>query len=139
MEEFKELTINGKTAEVSIEVYHFYEMLKNHGNEPSDFNELIFDFTKFLSLWDQFKGMNDSVERKTEFEKNLKTHILCHTIKPRTQYAHQQEKRNKKDILYPVYYFDEKRVHSMAMGGNYPINECNFFVKTRSGGYVKIK
>lgn len=139
METTKLLTINGKTAKVSIAVYHFYEMLKNHGDEPADFNELIYDFTKYMSLWNQYKGMESSKEKKNEFEKTLDTHIIAHTIKPRTQYAHQQEKQNGKDMLYPVYYFDDKRVHSMAMGGNYPINECNFFVKTRNGGYVKIK
>lgn len=139
MEATKELTINGKTAEVATEVYHFYQMLKNHGDEPTDFNELISDFTKYMSLWNQYKGMEDSAESKDEFEKKLDTHILVHTIKPRTQYANQQEKRNGKNVLYPVYYFDDKRVHSMAMGGNYPINECHFYVKTRNGGYVKIK
>ena len=122
----KELTIGNKTAEVSIEVYHFYEMMKDHGAEPKDINELITDFTQFLRLWDQFKGMNDSENKKDEFEQKLTTHILCHTIKPRTKYAHQQEKKNGKNIIYPIYYFDEQRVHSMAMGGNYPINECNF-------------
>ncbi len=135
----KELTINGYTAGVSVEVYHFYEMMKNHGNEPADFNMLISDFTSFLRLWNDFKGMQDSEEKKSDFEKKLGTHIIAHTIKPRTQYAHQQEKRNGKNILYPIYYFDSERVHSMAMGGNYPISECNFFVKTRKGGYVKIK
>lgn len=139
MEEYKTLTIGEQTAEVSIEVYHFYEMLKNHGNEPESHNVLIFDFTTFMSLWDKFKGMKNSEEKKSDFEKELNTHIIAHTIKPRTQYAHQQEKKKGKNILYPVYYFDDKRVHSMAMGGNYPINECNFFVKTHNGGYVKIK
>jgi hypothetical protein len=139
MEEMKKLTINGQTAEVSVEVYHFYEMMENHGTEFKDFNELINDFTGFLRLWNNFKARNESEEKKSEFEKKLNTHILVHTIKPRTQYAHQQEKKNGKNILYPVYYFDNVRVHSMAPGGNYPINECNFYVQTRKGDYVKIK
>jgi hypothetical protein len=80
----------------------------------------------------QENGMND-------FEKKLGKHIICHTIKPRTEYCNQQEKRNGKDVLYPVYYFTNDRVHSMAMGGNYPISDCNFFVKTTKGDYIKIK
>ena len=134
-----ELTINGKTAEVAPEVHHFYEMMKSHGNEPEDFNELINDFTRFIRMWDDYKGMQESDKKKSDFEKRLDTHVIAHTIKPRTQYAHQQEKRKGKNVLYPVYYFDNERVHSMAMGGNYPINECNFYVKTRDGGYVKLK
>lgn len=138
MEQTKELTLDGKTAEVSMDVYYFYEMLKHHGDEPKNFDDLIYGFTNFIRLWDDYKGMKASEENKTEFEKKLDTHILAHTIKPRTQYAHQQEKRKGKNMLYPIYYFDEQRVHSMAMGGNYPIKECNFYVKTRNGGYVKL-
>ncbi len=139
MQETKKLTINGQTADVSYDVFHFYQMLKNHGDEPKDFNQFISDFTKFMSLWNHFKGMKATEEKKSEFEQKLDTHILAHTIKPRTQYAHQQEKKGNKNVLYPVYFFDEKNVHSMAIGGNYPINECIFWVKTRNGGYVKLK
>lgn len=134
----KELTIEGHTAEVSEDVFHCYEMLKAMDREPENFNQFIFDFQNFTSLWDNFKAMQSSETKKSDFEKKLGTHIICHTIKPRTQYAHQQEKKKGKNMLYPVYYFDSERVHSMAMGGNYPIKECNFFVKTREGGYVKI-
>lgn len=134
----KELTINGQTAQVSDDLYFFFEMLKAMDREPDDFNQFVSDYQNFTSLWVNFKAMQKSDENKGEFEKKLDTHILAHTIKPRTQYAHQQEKKKGKNMLYPVYYFDSERVHSMAMGGNYPIKECNFFVKTRNGGYVKI-
>lgn len=134
----KKITINGHTAEVSEDVYFFYQMLKAMDREPNDFNEFVSDLQNFTRLWDQFKAMKESDEKKSAFEEKLNTHIIAHTIKPRTQYANQQEKKNGKNMLYPVYYFDRERVHSMAMGGNYPIKECNFFVKTRDGGYVKI-
>lgn len=134
----KDLTINGHSAQVSDEIFYFYEMLKAVDNEPTDFNEFITDFQNFYRLWNTFKALKTSEEMKSEIEKKLSNHILVHTIKPKTQYAHHQEKKNGQNMLYPVYYFDNERVHSMAMGGNYPIKECNFFVRTKNGGYVKI-
>lgn len=134
----RKLTINGHTAEVSEEIYFFYEMLKANKNEPKDFNQFVTDFQNFYSLWLKFKAMKSAEDKKEDFEKELENHIICHTIKPRTQYAHQQEKKNGNTLLYPVYYFDDNRVHSTAVGGNYPIKECNFFVKNLYGNWVKI-
>ncbi len=134
----KSLTINGHTAEVSEEIYFFYEMLKANDQEPKDFNQFLTDFQDFYRLWRDFKAMKSAEEKKDDFEKKLEIHIICHTIKPRTQYAHQQEKRKGKSLLYPVFYFDNDRVHSTAVGGNYPIKECNFFVKSIYGDWVKI-
>lgn len=138
-EKMVKITIADETAEVAESLYHFHETMKLSDIEIADINQLVFDFTKFISLWGDFKAMEKQENGQSEFEKKLGKHIICHTIKPRTEYANQQEKKNGKDIIYPVYYFTNDRVHSMAMGGNYPISDCNFFVQTNKGNYIKIR
>jgi hypothetical protein len=134
-----EITIGTETAEVAESLAHFHEVLKQNDIPVADINQLVYDYMKFISLFRDFKTMEAQENGMNDFEKKLGKHIICHTIKPKTEYCNQQEKRNGKDVLYPVYYFTSDRVHSMAVGGNYPISDCNFFVKTTKGDYVKIK
>jgi len=138
--EMKELIIENRTFEVSESVYHFYFMMQTMDREIKDANQLISDYLKFIDLWDNYKIMKNQSENESEFEKKIAKHILVHTIKPRTEYANQQEKRNGKNILYPIYSFGTNgQLRSMAPGGNYPIKDCNIFVKSDKGGYIKIK
>lgn len=138
-EKMVEITIGSETAEVAEGLAHFYEIMKLNDSPVEDINRLVYDYVKFISLFRDFKAMEEQENGQSDFEKKLNKHIICHTIKPRTEYCNQQEKRNGKDVLYPVYYFTNDRVHSMAMGGNYPISDCNFFVQTNKGNYIKIK
>jgi hypothetical protein len=138
-ERMVEITIGTETAEVAEGLAHFYEIMKLNDCQVVDINQLVYDYVKFISMFSDFKAIQEQENGMNEFEKKVSKHIICHTIKPNTEYCNQQEKRNGKEVLYPVYYFTEDRVHSMAMGGNYPIADCRFFVKSAKGNYIKIK
>lgn len=121
-------------------LYHFSKMMESMGRDFSGFNELVFDFQKFISMWDAYQERGLIEESKSDYEKKMSSHLLAHTIKPRTKYANQQEKRNGKPILYPIYYFREDgRLESGALGCNYPVKDCNIYVKNNRGTYIKIK
>ena len=136
----KEITIGNDTFDVSESVYHFMKMMEFRDKEITDVNQLISDYSKFMDMWNDFKEMKKQTDGESEFEKKLNRQILVHTIKPKTEYANQQEKRNGKNIMYPIYYFGNNgRLESTAMGGNYPIKDCNIFVKSNKGDYVKIR
>ena len=141
MKPTKKITIGNETVEADVSLYHFHEAMKFKGENctPTSINQLLNDFIKFLDMWSDYKEMINQKSKESDFEKKLERHILCMTIKPKTEYAHQQEKEKGKNILYPVYYFTKDTVHSMAMGGNYPIKDCNFYVKSSIGNYLKIK
>lgn len=138
LEEMVEITIAGQTVVANKSLIHFLDLMKSEGIEIKDVNQLVFDYMKFIHMWKDFKTKSDQENSETDFEKELNKHIIAHTIKPKTQYAHQQQMKDGKTVLYPVYFFDRDNVHSMGVGGNYPIKECNFFVKTKRGDYVKI-
>jgi len=139
-EKMKEITIGNDTVEIAESVYHFKMMMQFRDREIKDVNQLIWDYSKFIDMWDIFKEMKNQTGGESEFEKMLDRQILAHTIKPKTEYANQQEKRNGKPVLYPIYYFrNDGYLKSMAPGGNYPIKDCNIFVRSSKGNYVKIK
>ena len=139
-EKMKEITIGNDTVDVAESVYHFKKMMEFRDREIKDVNQLITDYSKFIDMWDNFKEMEKQADGESDFEKKLDKQILAHTIKPKTEYGHQQEKKNGKPILYPIYYFrNDGYLESMAPGGNYPIKDCNIFAKSSKGGYVKIK
>ena len=133
------ITIGKDTVEVSEEVYLFYSFLKNCDRLPKSINELISDYQNFIGLWDNFKAIENRKANDSDFEKSLQNHILCHTIKPKTEYAHQQDFEGGQPVLYPIYSFNGNRLESMAMGGNYPIKDCHIYVKANNGKYIKIK
>ncbi len=139
-EKMKVITIGNDIVNVSESVYHFKQMMEFRDRKIKDVNQLITDYSKFIDMWDNFKEMEKQADGESDFEKKLDKQILAHTIKPKTEYGHQQEKKNGKPILYPIYYFrNDGYLESMAAGGNYPIKDCNIFAKSNKGGYVKIR
>jgi len=115
------ITTNGQTIEVHDILYHFIELLKLNGDNVSDISEIINDFQSYLDYWADFKK---SKKDSTYDNKHLQRFNLFHTIKPKTEYAHQQEMRNGKPVLYPIYRISNGTVYSMACGGNYPLRDC---------------
>lgn len=138
-EKMVKITIGTETAEVAESLVHFHEIMKLNNMPIADLNQLVYDYMSFISLYRDFRAKDEQENAMNDFEKKLGKHIICHTIKPNTEYCHQQGKQNGKDVMYPVYYFTQDRVHSMGVGGNYPIKDCNFFIKTYQGNYIKIK
>lgn len=133
------ITIDNEKIDVDESVYLFKRLMELRNRKIENVNQLINDYLKFIDLWDNFKEMEKQADGESDFEKELDKQILAHTIKPKTEYAHQQEMKNGKPVLYPIYYFrNDGRLESMAPGGNYPIKDCNIFAKSNKGGYVKI-
>jgi len=120
-DEMVKITTNGQTVEVNNIVYHFIELLKLNGEDVSDLTTVINNFISFLDYWEDFKK---SKKDSTYDNKHLQRFNLFHTIKPKTEYAHQQEMRNGKPLLYPIYRISNGTVYSMACGGNYPLQDC---------------
>ena len=114
-------TTNGKTIEVHKMVYHFIELLKSNDENVTDLSGIVNNFISFLDYWEDFKK---SKKDSTYDNKHLTRFNLFHTIKPKTEYANQQEIRDGKPVLYPIYRILEGTVYSMACGGNYPIKDC---------------
>jgi len=119
------ITTNGQTIEVHDILYHFIELLKLNGDNVSDISEIINDFQSYLDYWADFKK---SKKDSTYDNKHLQRFNLFHTIKPKTEYAYQQELRNGKPILYPIYRISNGTVFSMACGGNYPLRDCVLYI-----------
>lgn len=125
-EEMIEVTMEGKTFQVNKMLWHFIEFLKAHDEEASNISNVINDMQTFLHCWDDFKR---SKKDFTYDNKNLQRFNLFHTIKPKTQYYDQQRFDEKgKPLLFPVYRVTSERVHSMACGENYPIQDCILYV-----------
>ena len=124
IDEMVKITTNGQPIEVNKTVYHFIELLKSKGDDVSDITALINNFISFLDYWEDFKK---SKKDSSYDNKHLQRFNLFHTIKPKTEYAHQQEHRNGKPLLYPIYRISNGTVYSMACGGNYPIKDCNIY------------
>ena len=120
-DEMVKITTNGQTVEVNNIVYNFIELLKLNGEDVSDLTTVINNFISFLDYWEDFKK---SKKDSTYDNKHLQRFNLFHTIKPKTEYAHQQEMRNGKPLLYPIYRISNGTVYSMACGGNYPLQDC---------------
>jgi len=120
-DEMVKITTNGQTVEVHDILYHFIELLKLNGDDVSNISEIINNFQCFLDYWADFKK---SKKDSTYDNKHLQRFNLFHTIKPKTEYAYQQELRNGKPILYPIYRISNGTVYSMASGGNYPLRDC---------------
>ena len=135
----KQIKIKNGTIDLSDSLFYFIELMKAEGKDTTDINQMVNDYMNFMSLWNNFKERKTKAAGESEFEKKLNTQILVHTIKPKTKYANQQEMKNGKPVLYPIYFFREnRRLESMAIGGNYPIEDCNIFVKSNKGNYIKI-
>jgi hypothetical protein len=123
-DEMVKITANGQPIEVNKTVYHFIELLKSNGEDVSDLTSVINNFISFLDYWEDFKKSKKDPSYDNE---HLQRFNLFHTIKPKTEYAYQQEMKNGKPILYPIYRISNGTVHSMACGGNYPIEDCNIY------------
>jgi hypothetical protein len=124
-DEMVEITINGKTIMVNKMIFHFIELLKLHDEDILNVTEIVNNFSSFLECWDDFKK---SKKDFTYNNKHLQRFNLFHTIKPKTQYCHQQDMKNGKPVLYPVYRISNGTVYSMASGGNYPLKECELYL-----------
>jgi hypothetical protein len=124
-DEMVTITTNGQTIEVNKMVYHFIELVKSHGEGTSDITDIINNFQSFLDYWEDFKRSKKDFSYEN---KHLQRFNLFHIIKPKTKYAHQQEKRNGKPLLYPIYRISNGTVYSMACGGNYPLKDCIIYV-----------
>lgn len=124
-DEMIEITSNGQTFLVNKMIFHFIEFLKLHGEDTSDITTIINEFQSFLDYWEDFKR---SKKESTYDNKHLQRFNLFHTIKPKTEYTHQQEMKNGKPMLYPIYRITNGTVYSMASGGNYPLKDCNLFI-----------
>jgi hypothetical protein len=120
-EEMVKITTNGQTIQVNKMIFHFIEFLKLYGDDVSDISTIISEFQSFLDYWEDFKN---SKKEATYNNKHLQRFNLFHTIKPKTEYAHQQDFRNGKPTLYPIYRITNGTVYSMACGGNYPLKDC---------------
>jgi hypothetical protein len=120
-EKMVEITTNGETIHVSKMIFHFIEFLKSHGDDISDISMIINEFQSFIDYWEDFKK---SKKDSSYNNKHLQRFNLFHTIKPKTEYAHQQELKNGKAMLYPIYRISNGTVYSMASGGNYPLKDC---------------
>jgi hypothetical protein len=106
-------------------IFHFIELLKLLDEDVSNISEIINNFSSFRDYW---KDFNESKKETTYYNKHLQRFNLFHTIKPKTQYYHQQDMKNGKPVLYPVYRIQNGTVYSMASGGNYPIDECKLYI-----------
>ena len=123
-DEMVEIITNERTIQVNKMVYHFIELLKLHGEDTSDISTIIREFQSFLDYWEDFKkSKKDSTYNNT----HLQRFNLFHTIKPKTEYAHQQEMKNGKPMLYPIYRIKNSTIYSMASGGNYPLKDCRIY------------
>ena len=116
-----EITTNGEKILVDKEIYHFVEFLKAHGEDVTDITNIINEYQPFLNYWEDFK--NSKIE-PTYNNKHLQRFNLFHTIKPKTEYANQQDFKNGKPILYPIYRISNGTVYSMACGVKYPLKDC---------------
>jgi hypothetical protein len=123
--EMVQITSNGETFEVDKMLYHFIEFLKLHGDDISNISNIVNEFQSFLEYWDDFKK---SKRNPTYESKNLNRFNLFHTIKPNTEYANQQDYKEGKPMLYPVYRIERNTVYSQASGGNYPLVDCIIYV-----------
>jgi hypothetical protein len=124
-DEMVEITTNGQTIQVNKMIFHFIEFLKLHGDDVSDITTIINKFQSFLDYWEDFKK---SEKEATYNNKHLQRFNLFHTIKPKTEYAHQQQIQNGKPLLYPIYRITNGTVYSMASGGNYPLKDCILYL-----------
>ena len=129
------MTQDGHNFQVSKSVHLFVEFLKEMGEDVSNIDDVINAMQPFLTCWHDYKkSIFDS-----QFDNpNLKKFALFHTIKTGTQYAHQQKKVDGKPVVYPISGISNGEVHSTAVGGDYPIKDCNFFTKV-GGKIVPLK
>ena len=123
-QQMAEITTNGEKILVDKTIYHFIEFLKAHGEDVSDITIIINEFQSFINYWEDFKK---SKIEPTYNNKHLQRFNLFHTIKPKTEYAHQQEFNKGKALLYPIYRISNGTVYSMACGGNYPLKDCAIY------------
>jgi hypothetical protein len=124
-DEMVTIKTGGVTLEVNKMVFHFIELLRMHGEDVSNITSVINNFQSFLDYWEDFKK---SKKDFTYDNKHLHRFNLFHSIKPKTEYAHQQEFKNGKPLLYPIYRISNGTVYSMACGGNYPLKDCIIYV-----------
>jgi hypothetical protein len=117
-----EMTQDGQTFEVGKSLYLFIEFMKEMGHDVSNIDEVINQMQPFLTCWEDYKQSLDDAKFENP---SIKKFALFHQIKPNSKYAHQQ----KKGILYAISRISQDTVHSTAVGGNYPVKDCNFFVK----------
>ena len=121
-DEMIEITLDGgKKIEVNKMIWHFIELLKIHDDAIPDITTIINEFSSFLDYWNDFRM---SIKDAAYENKHLQRFNLFHTIKPKTEYAHQQDFKEGKALLYPVYRISNGTVYSMACGGNYPLEDC---------------
>jgi len=133
-DEMIEITLDGgKKIEVNKMIWYFIELLKIHDDAIPDITTIINEFSSFLDYWDDFRM---SKKDATYENKHLQRFNLFHTIKPKTEYAHQQDFKEGKALLYPVYRISNGTVYSMACGGNYPLEDC--IIYTRDGKTIEI-
>jgi hypothetical protein len=124
-DEMVTITTNGKTIKVNKMLFHFIEFLKLHGEDVSDITTIINEFQSFIDYREDFKK---SKKEATYDNKHLQRFNLFHTIKPKTEYAHQQDYKNGKPTIYPIYRISNGTVYSMASGGNYPLEDCILYL-----------
>ena len=126
-----EMTQDGQVFEVDRSVYLFVEFLKEMGQDVSNLDDIINVMSSFMDCWHDYQRRI----LEPEFENpNFTRFSLFHTIKPGTTHAHQQRKLDGKPVLYAISRIVEGRVYSTAVGGNYAVEDCDFF--TRDGGQI---
>lgn len=128
------VTLNGESYEVSKEMYHFIELYKlRNPDEAFGLHKIMNEYISFMNYLDAFE---ESKKEPTYKNEHLQTFALFHTIKPNTQYHPQQEHKEDKPVLYPVFkVLSNGWLKSMCAGTNYPIWECELYVRDNEGLY----
>ena len=110
--------------------------MKLSGKKTESIQSIVSELKDFNNCLDQFQ--RDRKEKKYDTS-NFQRFNLFHTIKPKSEYYHQQGfDDKKKPLLYPIFKIDKETVYSEAIGIEYPIKDCNLY--THDGiNYIKIK